>query len=206
MKLHLFITNNHLIIIIPFGNTIKKGLNMKKILLVDDEENVLQALFRIFKRSSIYNSCNIKLLSNPIEALQYSKEHKLDLVISDYRMPQMDGVSFLKEIKEIQPDCGRMLLTAGTDLNALMTAINEVEIIKYLIKPWDDAELITAVEDALMRNQNDLENKALADQLRLKNGTLTPEEFEKRKLESMEPGITKVNWGPDGELILDDEI
>lgn len=182
---------------------------MHRIVLVDDETNILNALRRLLSRTpcayagQIF-SLQIATFSQPTEALEYLRHHTVELVISDYRMPDMDGVALLKSCRELQPDCARIILSGYTDLNALIGGINEAQIYRFLSKPWNDYELISAVASALALRQLQQENQRLADQMRLQQGALTPQELERRRLETLEPGITQVRWGPDGSVQLDE--
>lgn len=179
---------------------------MKRIVLVDDEINLLQALRRTLQRGlGDGEHYVIELFSDPCEALKRAAEVSFDLVLSDYRMPQMNGVRFLKALRELQPDCMRLILSASTDFGALMSAVNEAEVMRYLVKPWSDEELVATVQEALTRHDETREDRRLADEMRLQQGEVSAEEFERRRLEAEEPGITRVNWGPDGSVLLDDD-
>lgn len=183
---------------------------MSQIILVDDETGVLNALRRLLARTpctyvgQVY-SLRIETFSDPLAALDYVRHHAVDLIISDYRMPEMDGVTFLKSCREIQPDSARIILSGYADLNALLGGINEAQIYRFLSKPWNDYELVSAVASALAYRNLQMENQRLADQVRLQQGILTAEEVERKRLEALEPGITQVRWGPDGSVLLDED-
>lgn len=177
---------------------------MKRLLLVDDEANILQALRRILARA-FRDEVRIESFDDPRAALARAGETAFDVVISDFRMPVMDGVSFLKAFRAIQPDAVRVILSATTDFDSLVTAVNEAEIHRYLIKPWVDDEVVATVRGALEKHARAVEEHRLADESRLKRGAITEEEAELRRLEAEEPGITKVKWGPDGSVLLDDD-
>jgi len=182
---------------------------MYRIMLVDDEENILKALRRVLAVTPcIYDGVEYKTrvetFTSADAALQYARNNTVDLVLSDYRMPGRDGVAFLKEFKEIQPDAARLILSGYADLNALIGAINEAQVYRFLNKPWNDYELVSSIAQALAYRNLTLENLHLADRARVENGLMTPQELERRRLEEQEPGITKVNWGPDGSVILDE--
>jgi response regulator RpfG family c-di-GMP phosphodiesterase len=148
----------------------------------------------------------VETFTSPIEALEKARHHPFDLVLSDYRMPVMDGVEFLRQFRSIQPDAARLILSGYADLNALVGAINEARIFRFLTKPWSDFELISAIAQALGFRNLLLENQRLADEMRVQRGKLSKLELEMKRLEALEPGITKVNWGPDGSVILDEEF
>lgn len=171
---------------------------MRRILLVDDEMNVLKALQRVLSRAMGDIRC--ELFNDPRAALARATEMGFDLVISDYRMPAMDGVSFLAGVKAVQPDAVRLVLSAQADLQALVGAINRAEVFRFLIKPWDDADLIATLEAALERRGTLLEERRLADEQRVARGDMTAEEMAMRRLEEEEPGITRVDWPPAGGM------
>lgn len=182
---------------------------MYRIMLVDDEENILKALRRVLVSTPcIYDGGEYKIkvdaFTSPVEALEHARHTPVDLVLSDYRMPGKNGVDFLKEFKCIQPNAARLILSGYADLNALMGAINEAQIYRFLSKPWNDYELVSSIAQALAYRNLMLENQHLADQARVQHGTMTPQELEGKRLEEQEPGITQVNWGPDGSVILDE--
>jgi len=109
-------------------------------------------------------------------------------------------------IRGIQPSAARMILSGYIDLNALVGAINEAKIYRFLAKPWNDYELVSAIAEALAYHELLVERERLADEARIAQGKLSPEEAGLRQLERAEPGITKANWGPDGSAILDQEF
>lgn len=182
-----------------------------RIMLVDDEEGILKALRRLLLATPCtYHGATYKLaveiFSSPAQALERAKHAAFDLFLVDYRMPEMDGVAFLKAVREIQPNAARMILSGYADLNALVGAINEAKIYRFLSKPWNDYELVCAVAEALAYRELLVERERLADQAKVAEGKLTPQEAEAKRLEQAEPGITQVNWGPDGSVILDEEF
>ncbi|MFN3984983.1 MAG: response regulator [Rhodocyclaceae bacterium] len=178
---------------------------MTRVLLVDDEVNVLQALKRLLARGLPEGAARVEVASDPREALARAEYIRFDVVVSDYRMPSMDGVSFLKAMRALQPDGIRLILSASTDFDTIMTAVNEAEIHRYLTKPWSDEEVVTTVREAIERHASLMEDKLLADEKRVEAGHLDREELERRRLEAENPGITKAKWGPDGSLLIDDD-
>lgn len=178
------------------------------LLLVDDEPLVLRALERQLRgiQRSPRPGYRIEAFSRPAEALQRAREAVFDVVISDYRMPEMNGVAFLRAYRALQPATARLILSGQADLGGLADAINEAGIMRFLAKPWDEAELVFAIENALMERRLLLENQRLADELRASRGRLSRQEAELRRLERESPGITRVNWGPDGAVLLDPDI
>jgi two-component system, probable response regulator PhcQ len=181
---------------------------MSRILIVDDEVSILKSLQRLLRVAPcIYGGkqfvLEVVVSASPKDALMLARQDDFDLFISDYRMPEMDGIEFLKAAKSIQPDAARLILSGYADLNALVRAVNEVGIERFIGKPWNDYDLMSAIGQALSHRDLLLENRQLADLVRLEMGDKTPEELEAERLERIEPGITKVNWGPDGSVVLD---
>lgn len=176
---------------------------MRRFLLVDDEINVLHALQRTLRQSFAADQVRIETYTEPEPALLRCGEVTFDIVISDYRMPQMNGVEFLKMVKAIQPAAVRLVLSASTEFAAVIKAINQAEIFRYIGKPWQTDELNETIQLALAHHDQMLESQRLADEQRAQLGQLTPQELEAKRLEADEPGITKVKWGPDGSVIID---
>ena len=177
---------------------------MHRIMLVDDEENILNALRRLFAAGD--RKIQVETFVSPHAALARAKEGvAFDAVISDYRMPEMDGVVFLREFIKEQPHAVRLILSGYADLDALVGAINEAQIYRFISKPWHDIELRAAVAQALAHHDLLLENQRLADEVRAQRGIISRQEMEFRRLEAESPGITQVKWGPNGEVMLDEE-
>ena len=184
---------------------------MNRILIVDDDESILKALRRLLSMTPCTTgeasfTLAIDIFSSPQEALEKARFTAYDLVLSDYRMPVMNGVQFLKAFREIQPDTARVILSGYSDLNGLIGAINEAGISRFIAKPWNDYELVSSIAQILALRELTLENQRLADQARLAMGTISAEEIERKRLEAAEPGITQVNWGPDGSVLLDESL
>lgn len=134
------------------------------ILCVDDESDNVDALERLFRKK--YRV--IKATSGK-EALQVLKTEKVSLIISDQRMPEMTGVDFLSETVKSHPEIVRILLTGFTDIESVIAAINSGQIYRYVTKPWDPRDLMTAVDRGIERFEMTEElrekNKALKDAL-----------------------------------------
>lgn len=181
---------------------------MHRIMLVDDEENILNALRRVLSGRNPAGGespqYTVETFISPQAALVRAEQMAFDLVISDYRMPDMGGIEFFKELKQIQPDAARMILSGYADLAGLVSAINEAEIFRFLSKPWDDFDLRLAISQALKYRDILLENQRLADQVRVQQGLLSKQELALKRLAAENPGLAKVNWGPDGSVIIDE--
>ncbi|MFO7524871.1 MAG: response regulator, partial [Ignavibacteriaceae bacterium] len=125
------------------------------IVIVDDDEQVLRAIQRDI-RSKYNNEYRISATDSANEAIELIKELKLKnetaaLFISDQRMPEMEGVEFLGKAKEIFPEAKMVLLTAYSDIDVAIRAINDLKLDYYLLKPWNppDEKLYPAVDDVL---------------------------------------------------------
>ena len=182
---------------------------MYRIVLVDDEANILSALRRVLSTISVDEldgeTPAIETFTSVREALNRINTMPIDLVISDYRMPEMSGVEFLSRVIEFQPTVARIILSGYADLDAVTGAINKVQISRFINKPWHDFELKSAVVQALATRALMVENQRLADVVRTQRGTLSRQEAELRRLEAESPGITKVRRAPDGGILLDDD-
>lgn len=131
---------------------------MYQILLVDDEPNVLSALQR-----ELQDDYAVQTFSDPLKALQYSEKNHFDLVISDYKMPEMNGIEFLKQFGKLEPDAIRLILSGQADFNALIGSINETHIYRFLDKPWNKNVLATTVAEALAHREQVQVNLRLAE-------------------------------------------
>lgn len=145
------------------------------VLTVDDEPSVLSALRRLF-RTQGYKTLQA---TSGADALQLLKTETVDLVISDMRMPEMDGARFLELVRQHDEHIARILLTGYADMSATIEAINRGAIHRYIAKPWDDQDLVLVVRDALERRSLQRRNAELValtqvqnDQLREANQTL----------------------------------
>lgn len=139
-----------------------------RVLLVDDEEDNLALLHRTLRQDfEIFQTVS------PLEGLKILDENPIDLIISDHKMEEMDGVEFLKRSYEKYPNCVRLLVTAYSDSSILIGAINEGKIYRYIRKPWDPAELLMTVKAAseyfLLKKEN---NRLIYDLKELFYGTI----------------------------------
>ncbi len=115
-----------------------------KILFLDDEERILNALRAIFRfKYEVLTS------TSGADALEILRKQSVAVVISDQRMPQMTGVEFLQQAKEISPDTLRILLTGFADMRAIIGSVNEGEVFRFLNKPWGNQEIQAVVSDAV---------------------------------------------------------
>jgi response regulator RpfG family c-di-GMP phosphodiesterase len=145
------------------------------LLLVDDEVNVLKSLMRLLHA----HHYRLLMAASGVEALALMAREPVDLVISDMRMPHMDGAELLSKIRQQWPDTMRLLLTGHADMTQTVAAINQGEIYRYIAKPWHDDELLLIVAQALEQQKLKRENARLQqltaeqnDALREANSTL----------------------------------
>lgn len=139
-----------------------------KILIVDDEPDNLQLLYRTLRRDY-----EVTKAQGPLEALEILKEAPFNCILSDHKMPDMDGVEFLKRTYDMYPDTIRLLVTAYSDVEILMNAINYAKIYRYIKKPYSPEELLHIVQLALEYYQLKEDNKKLIVDLKdLFSGTI----------------------------------
>jgi DNA-binding NtrC family response regulator len=119
------------------------------IVIVDDEEMVLKSLSSFLALATDYTA---KTFLSPAEALEFVKNNDVDLVISDYLMPEMDGLSFLDEVKKIKPEVPRIILTGYADKENAIKAINDVGLFQYVEKPWNNDDLLIILRNGLAKN------------------------------------------------------
>jgi two-component system, probable response regulator PhcQ len=179
---------------------------MTRLMLVDDEPNILNSLRRTLhamSREVFDGDLQIETFEIPRQALERAKDCAFDLVISDYRMPVMDGVAFLEALRELQPQIARLILSGYADLGAMIGAVNRAQIFRFIAKPWDPLELELAIRQALEHRNLMIENQSLADTVRVQKGELSRSERAMIEMERRYPGLTKVKRDADGGIELD---
>jgi response regulator RpfG family c-di-GMP phosphodiesterase len=139
-----------------------------KILLVDDEKSILDSLYR-FCRQRKWEAFRA---SDGAEALKLLDTQAVDIIISDMRMPNMDGAEFLTKAREKSPDSVRILLTGYADMQAVINAVNKAKIFNYLNKPWDDNMLESVVNSALDFKEKEDQRLRLVREVEEKNNEL----------------------------------
>ncbi|QPF75929.1 response regulator [Roseateles sp. DAIF2] len=127
------------------------------ILFVDDEPSILSALRRLFRPEGY----RVLLAESATAALALLETEPVDLVVSDMRMPVMDGAQFLEQVRRRWPELVRILLTGYADIGATIAAINRGEIHRYIAKPWEDQDLLLVVREGLTRRRLEQENRHL---------------------------------------------
>ncbi|WP_211238099.1 HD domain-containing phosphohydrolase [Derxia gummosa] len=115
------------------------------VLAVDDEPGILSALKRMFRKEEI----DLFTAGSGPEALAFLAENEVDCVISDMRMPEMDGAQLLEQVRNLAPQTVRILLTGHADTASTIAAINQGQVSRYVHKPWNDNELVLVVREGL---------------------------------------------------------
>ena len=131
-----------------------------RILLVDDEDIVTTSIKSFLNLETDYE---VVVFNSPRRALDYLGKTPVDLVVSDFLMPEMDGIQFLLAVKKLHPQTVRILLTGYADKENAIKAINEVGLYQYIEKPWDN-------EDVRLVIKNGLEKRLLLKRLQEKIG------------------------------------
>ena len=124
--------------------------DQKTLLVVDDEINVCRALARLLSSSNY----RIVFAQDGAEGLEQVRNNEFDLIISDARMPGMDGITFLSRAAELKPNAPQILLTGSADLDMLQSAVNQCRLAKFMTKPWDAGELVATVNAVLAEHAN----------------------------------------------------
>lgn len=121
-----------------------------EVVLVDDEEMVITSV-RAFL--TLETEHNIHGFTSPAEAIKHLETSPADVIVSDYLMPQINGLQLLAQAKRLQPEAARILLTGHADKSSAIQAINDVGLYHYLEKPWDNAQLLLIVNSAIERTK-----------------------------------------------------
>lgn len=138
------------------------------LLVVDDETEVLNALNRVLRKEF-----ELYLFSDPEAALEFYRDKPTPLVLSDMRMPKMDGATLLSHISELNPKSKRFLLTGHANINLTVAAVNEGKISHYFAKPWDNHELVAELKDAFSLYMSEVSAKKLLRINKEKNAKLS---------------------------------
>jgi len=117
------------------------------ILFVDDEEFILDIAESIFAEEGM----KILTAKSGQEALEKVKKHEIAVLVSDNHMPGMKGIDLLSRVKVLSPDTVKILMTGFADLETAIDAINKVEVFRFIVKPWENTQLVELIKDALER-------------------------------------------------------
>lgn len=116
------------------------------VLFVDDEPHILSSLRRLFRRESDW-VCHFA--ESPMAALEILAQHRISVLVSDHRMPVMEGAEFLARVKAKRPNTVRIMVTGQANLEDVQKAVNSGEIFRFVLKPWDDEDLRSVVHAAV---------------------------------------------------------
>jgi len=163
------------------------------ILLVDDEANVLSAL----QRALFEEEYEVLTAESGEDGLKLLLSHRVKVIISDERMPGMDGSEFLSLVREKYPETVRIMLTGHASLESAMKAVNCGGIYRFFTKPWQELDLKMAISSAIEKYDLEEENRRL---LR----TIKHQAMEKKMLERQFPGISRLKKDVTGHFVLPD--
>jgi len=166
---------------------------MRRILILDDEIAVLHALERVLHLAFPCGSVHVEAFSEPEAALLRVGEQDFDVVLSDLRMPGLTGADVLQLIKGLQPSAVRIVLSATTERNDIIAALNRAEVFRFLAKPWQGAELIATLHAAFAYRDA---------RLQVLIPPASAQERELLRLEREEPGMTHVDRDAHGNVRL----
>lgn len=125
-------------------------MDQETVMIVDDEEMVLTSLSTYLALETDYR---VVTFTSALEALDYLAREPVDLIISDFLMPEMDGIAFLAKARELRPEVPRVILTGYADKENAIKAINQVGLYQYVEKPWDNDELRLVIRNGLEKKR-----------------------------------------------------
>jgi DNA-binding NtrC family response regulator len=160
------------------------------ILVVDDEELFIEYIKSMLSGESY----NVVTASNGKQGLEILKKQSVNLVISEYKIPLMNGLEFLEKVRIIYPDILTVMVTDQADINLAIKAVNEAGVYKFLLKPWDDIDFKNTIKRTLESLQVIKERDELIRKVKTHEATL-------KDLEKRYPGITKVEKNEDGYIL-----
>ena len=120
------------------------------VLIVDDEDMVITSLRAYLQLETDYQ---VEGITDPEQAARFLEDRQVDVVVSDYLMPKMNGIQLLAHAKQLQPEATRVLLTGHADKQSAIQAINDVGLYQYLEKPWENAQLLLVIQNGMERTQ-----------------------------------------------------
>ena len=162
------------------------------VLLVDDERQITDAL----RRSMRGEPFEVLTAASAEEALRILEQHPVDVVVSDERMPGMNGSELLARVRRLYPETIRMMLTGRASIDTAMRAINEGEIYRFFTKPRHETELLVAIRQALRTRRLADENARLRREVATRQALL-------ERLEEENPGLTSVRTDGRGVVLID---
>jgi two-component system, NtrC family, sensor kinase len=155
--------------LLPEVETVRvHGAPQSTLLVVDDDERVRRALKLVLRPAK----CRVLDAADAAAALAILERERVQVVVSDYRMPGMTGVEFLREVKRRWPRIQRVLLTGQADSTAIEEAVNQSEVFRFIWKPWDDGHLLITIQSAVDQHRIHEENLRLQELLTERNAEL----------------------------------
>jgi len=162
------------------------------ILMVDDEPQVLKAFQRVLRKAPY----TLMTATGGEEGLTLLEAREVSIVISDYNMPKMNGLDFLRTVKSVYPHVLTIMLTGQAEMDVAIQAINEAGVYKFIQKPWDDEDLKVTLQRAIESIDLASERDRLLQKVKSRDAIL-------RELERKHPGITHVERDEDGYMTID---
>lgn len=141
----------------------------RTVLIVDDEPDVLEAIGAFLE--TYLEGARVVTAADAHEAVDVLEHEPVDVVVSDYRMPGMDGLTFLKRAKEIAPDAARVMITAYPRLPVATRAVEEAHIHQYFVKPFEPEDLLSTLRDILVREDPEPLAKSWVDRFFERRGS-----------------------------------
>ena len=132
------------------SNAVNQNGRKPCVLIADDEEMVITSIRAFLQLESEFE---IHGFTDPEDAAAFAAANTVDVAVSDYLMPKMNGIQLLAKIKESQPETSRVLLTGHADKQSAIQAINQVALFQYLEKPWDNQQLLLVVQSGAERSR-----------------------------------------------------
>jgi DNA-binding NtrC family response regulator len=133
-----------------------------KVLFVDDEENILNSI----KRGVLFEDFEPIFVLSGEEAIEVIENNDISVIVSDMKMPTMNGLDLLKKVKEISPDTIRIVLSGYNEIAQVLATINNLGVFKYISKPWnDDTDFLPAIREAIVYYNLKTENANMKKQL-----------------------------------------
>ena len=167
---------------------------MTTVILVDDDSRLLQGIQRVLHKEPY----QITIVNSGLACLELLQGMKADLVVSDERMPGINGTTLLAQIREKYPDMVRIMLSGEATLDTALKAINHGEVFRFLTKPCNEVELAIAIREGL--KQRELVNKSMRmlEVMKMQSSYIAA-------LEKENPGISQVKRASHGEIVLEDK-
>jgi DNA-binding NtrC family response regulator len=122
---------------------------LRTLLILDDEESVLNALRRTFRRDGY----RLLFANNTDDALALMDSNDVQVIIAEQRLKGVSGIDFLKQVKTLHPETIRIILSGYTELSAVVNAVNQGAVYKFLTKPWKDEELREQIRDVFLQHE-----------------------------------------------------